>query len=256
MTLNTTGSIQHKDTHISVLNRTDRTDYGIILQIFIHLVLLTDTGSIYQIEIKTKFIVTCIDGITCCAGNFRHNITIFTYKSIHDRRLTCIRTSHHCKAGNIFIQYFVSFFLECTNNQVHHITRSTTRHSRDTVRITQSQLIKFGSIVLQFSIIGLIGNQQYRLLSTAQNSSHLHIKVSYSIHYIYHKQNHVCFIHSHQYLFAYLFFENIVRVHHPSAGIYHGELLPQPFRFTILAVACCSCFFVHNRLTCFSQAVK
>ena len=74
----------------------------------------------------------------------------------------------NCKTGNIFIQYFVSFFLECTNNQVHHITRSTTRHSRDTVRITQSQLIKFGSIVLQFSIIGKQGKALKKVATEAR----------------------------------------------------------------------------------------
>ena len=69
-------------------------------------------------------------------------------------------------------------------------------------------------------------------------------------------QYNVCFIHSHQYLLAYFLFKDIVRVHHPSSGIYHGEFFPQPFGLTILAISCCSCFFVHNSLTCFGQAVK
>ena len=70
-------------------------------------------------------------------------------------------------------------------------------------------------------IISLIGNQQHRLLGTTQDGSYLLVEVRNPVHHIHHKQYHVGFVHRHQYLLTNLFFENIIRVHYPTASIYH-----------------------------------
>ena len=44
---NATTGLQHKKTHVRILNRTDRTDDRIIFQILIYLILLTDTAVSY-----------------------------------------------------------------------------------------------------------------------------------------------------------------------------------------------------------------
>ena len=87
-------------------------------------------------------------GIAGRSRNLCHDITVFTDKSIHNRRLTGVRTAYHCKTGNIIIQNLRRFFLEFTDNQIHQITSSTSGYGRNTIRIPQSQFIEFRSIIL------------------------------------------------------------------------------------------------------------
>ena len=119
LTFDSSRGIQHQNTYIRTFNGTNRTDHRVVFQILIHLILLTDTGGIHQIKIKSELIVAGIDRITSRSGNLGHNVTVFTDKCIYNRRFTGIRTSHHCKTRYLIIQDFRGFLLELTDNQVH-----------------------------------------------------------------------------------------------------------------------------------------
>ena len=69
-----------------------------------------------------------IDRIARGTRNFRHNITVFSYKSIDNRRLSGIRTSYHSKARYIIIQNFRGFLLELAQHQVQQTACPTFFH--------------------------------------------------------------------------------------------------------------------------------
>ena len=118
LSFNATTGIQHKNTHVRILNRTDRTDDRIIFQILIYLILLTDTGSIYQIKVKTKLFITGIDRIAGSTCNLCYNITVLPDKGIDNRRFPGIRTSYYCKTRDILIQQFFTLLTEFTYHQI------------------------------------------------------------------------------------------------------------------------------------------
>ena len=138
LSLNTTGSIKHQDTHITIFYCTDRTHDRIELQILAYLVFTTNTSSIYQIEIKAKLIVSRIDTITGRTCDFSHDITILTNKCIDNTALTGIRTTNYSKTWNIFINTFLRIILEFIQNHIQQVTCSTTCSCTNTLRITQS----------------------------------------------------------------------------------------------------------------------
>ena len=114
LALNAAGGIEHQDADISPLNGTDRANDGVVLQILIHLILLTNTGRIYQIEVKAELIVTRIDGVARSTCNVGHDMTILTNQGIHQRRLARIRTSHHSYARNLFLDLLLLLLGEFT----------------------------------------------------------------------------------------------------------------------------------------------
>ena len=107
--LNATGSIEHEDTYIGVLDGTDTTHHGIEFQVFIDFVLTADTCGIYQIEIKAELIIASVDTVTGSTRNLGHDMAFLTNKGVDYAALSCIRTAHHGKAGYAFLKQVATF---------------------------------------------------------------------------------------------------------------------------------------------------
>ncbi len=42
-----------------------------------YLVLLAYSGGVNKIEVKAKFIISCVDAVRCCAGNVGYYVSVF-----------------------------------------------------------------------------------------------------------------------------------------------------------------------------------
>ena len=109
---------------------------------------------------------------------------------------------------------------------------------------------------MQFEVIRFIGHNNHRLLGTTQDSSYFVIQIRNSIQDINDKQDHVCLFKSDFHLLVYLFFKNIIRINHPSAGVNQRKFFTRPLCLAILTVAGSTCFLVDNRLARLCQTVE
>ena len=109
---------------------------------------------------------------------------------------------------------------------------------------------------MHLKVIRFVCHHDNRLFITAQYLGHFDVQVRDTVQYIHHKQDHVCFIQSDLYLLIYLFFENIIRINYPSAGVDQRKLFTGPVHFTVLTVAGSPCFLVHDGLTRLGQTVE
>ena len=82
------------------------------------------------------------------------------------------------------------------------------------------------------------------------------VEVSHAVHGIDYKKDFVGLLDGQLDLLVDLAFENIVGIHHPSAGVDDGEFTSAPFDLAILAVAGCSGRRVDYGLAGFGQAVE
>ena len=130
--LNATGGIEHQDADIRILNGTDTAHHGIELQVLTDFILSTDTGGIYQIEIKAEFIVAGIDTVTGGTGYLGHDMTFLTDKGVDDTAFSRIGTAHHGKAGNTIFKQISALLGQFFQNKVEQIARSRTSSSTDT----------------------------------------------------------------------------------------------------------------------------
>ena len=162
LTFYPTCRINHQNANIGTFYSPNRTYDRIIFYIFGHFPFLPDSGRIYQIKIKPEFIITSKNRVSCSTGYIRNNITVFTDKSIYDRRLSGIRASHNGKTRNIVLYRFFLFFRKTSDNIIEQISSSRAVDSRQCIRISQSERIKFCSSILPFIAVYFIGNQNYR----------------------------------------------------------------------------------------------
>ena len=123
LSLDATGSINHKDADVRILDSADGTQYGIVFDILADLVLLADTGCIDQIEIETELVVLGVDTVACSACNISHNMALFAHKCIEQRTLAGIGTTYDGKLGQI-LQILGIVLLETTDYFIKQITRS------------------------------------------------------------------------------------------------------------------------------------
>ena len=68
--LNSASGINHQNTHIRVLNTTNRTHNRIELKVFRNLVLAPNTSSINKVEVETKLIVACVNAVARCTPQY------------------------------------------------------------------------------------------------------------------------------------------------------------------------------------------
>ena len=104
--------INHKDTYIRILDGADRAHNRIELQIFRHLVLASDTSSIYKIEVETELVEACIDRIACCTCYLCHDIAVFANKGIDNRTLASIRSTYHGETWNTVLNFVLNVSLK------------------------------------------------------------------------------------------------------------------------------------------------
>ena len=109
---------------------------------------------------------------------------------------------------------------------------------------------------MQFEIIRFVGYNNHGFLGTAQDSGHFVIQVRHAIHHVYDKQDNIGFFKGDFHLLVYLFFKNIIRINHPSAGVNQRKFFTCPLYLAVLTVAGSSCFFVDDRLARLCQTVE
>ena len=80
--LNTARRVNHQDTNIAVLDRTNRTNDRVVLQVFRHFRFLSYTGRIDQVKILAELIVPRIDTVSRRARDIRHDRTLFADERI------------------------------------------------------------------------------------------------------------------------------------------------------------------------------
>ena len=84
----------------------------------------------------------------------------------------------------------------------------------------------------------------------------LSVEICDSILYVYDEKNEVCLFGGEGYLFADLFFEDVVGVDNPSAGVYERKLTRSPFALAVLAVARCACLVADNGLAGSGESIE
>ena len=105
-------------------------------------------------------------------------------------------------------------------------------------------------------MVCLIGAEDHRRFRAAQDLCNLGVEICDSILYVYDEKNEVCFFGSEGYLFADLFFEDVVGVDNPSAGVYERKLTRSPFALAVLAIARCPGFVADDGLAGSGESVE
>ena len=208
--LDATGGVDHQDTDIAVLDGADGAHHRIELEILGDLVLTTDTGSIHEVEVEAKLIVTGVDGVAGGTCNLGHDVTIFADEGVDDARLTGIRTAHHGKAGDAVFEIVLGFLGQGLDHLVEQIARTTARGSADGPGITQSELIELILVVEVLTVVGLVGHQDHRQFSTAQDLCHVHVPACHTVVDVTEEQHEVGFLGGDDHLFTDLLFKDIV----------------------------------------------
>ncbi len=256
LALDTPRSVQHQHADIRVLDGADRTDHRVILQVLIHLPLLTDTRRIHQIEVQAEFIIFRVDGITGRACDIGNDMTILANKSIDKRRFSRVRASYNRDTGQLLLQYLHLLLGQRRHDLIQQIPGIRTIDGRDAERISQAKRVKLRRGRMQIIIIRLVRHHDHRPLATTQDLRHLHVQIRDAIQYIDDEQDHVRLLDSHFYLLVDLLLENILRVNHPSACVNQRKLLAGPLHLAVLTVAGSTSLLVHDRLTGTRQPVE
>ncbi len=105
-------------------------------------------------------------------------------------------------------------------------------------------------------LVCLIGAENHRRFRAAQDLCNLGVEICDSVLYVYDEKNEVCFFGGEGYLFADLFFEDVVGVDNPSAGVYERKLTRSPFALAVLAIARCPGFVADDGLAGSGESVE
>ena len=106
------------------------------------------------------------------------------------------------------------------------------------------------------AVVGLVSHHHNGQLRTAQNVGNIHVKVGNTILDVDQKQHKVCFLSSHNDLFADFLLKHIVTIDHPAAGVDHGEFTSVPLTLAILAVARSAGLIADDGPTRIGQSIK
>ena len=101
--LDATCGVNHEDADVGILNGTDRTHDAVELEVFRHLVLTTDAGSIDEIEVEAELVVLGINRIARGTGNLSDDITVLTDEGVDDAGLAGIGTTYNGKARGVVV---------------------------------------------------------------------------------------------------------------------------------------------------------
>ena len=89
------------------------------------------------------------------------------------------------------------------------------------MRLAESERIKFGCVVNLVVVVRLVGNEDDGELRAAQNLSHVLVPVRQSCLDVHEEEHEVCLFCCHDHLLADGVLEDVVALHHPSAGVYN-----------------------------------
>ena len=256
LSLDASCGVNHQDADIRVLDGTDRAHHTVELEVFRHLVLTTDAGSIDEIEVEAELVVFGVDAVSGSAGNIGYDVAVFADEGIDDARLTGIGATHDGEARGVVVDVRNIGNRQLLQDVVQQVAGATACSSADTEGIAESQLIELILSVEVFAVVGLVGYEHHGQLGSAQYLCHVLVEIGEAVLNVHQKQHKVGFLSGHDDLLANLLFEDVVAIDDPSASINYRELPAVPFTLAILAVTGSASLVAHNGATAVRQSVK
>ena len=256
LAFDTTGGIEEQNADIGVFDGTNGAHHAVKLQIFGHFVLLADTGCVDEVEVETELVVFRENRVAGGAGDICDNVAVFADEGIDERAFAGIGAANDRKAGNIGIAFVNAVGGHLFENEIEQVAGTAARGGGDAIGFAQAEGVEFCRTVAVFVLVGLVGAQNDRRFGTAQDVGHLRVEVGDAVLHIDDEKNKVCFFGGEGYLFADLFFEDVIGVYDPAAGIYKRKLTRPPFALAVLAVARCACLVADNGLAGSGESIE
>ena len=122
LALNSSCCINHSDTDITIFNSAYRTNYRVVLKVFLYLTSFANTCSIDKVKAEAKLIILRIDGVSRGTGYIGYNVSLLPDKGIDKRRLTGIGATYHGKAREFLLGFALVLLGERVDDSVQKIS--------------------------------------------------------------------------------------------------------------------------------------
>ena len=248
--------IYEQDAHIRVLYGSDRADYGVVLYVLVHLLLLAYACGVHQIEVETELVVPVIDRVSGGARDVCDYMTLLSYEGVYNGGFTGVRASYDGESGHARLRLLFFLLRQILDDDVQEVAGAESGRGGHIHRVSKAEGIELRHIEAGIVDIAFIGHQDYRFPGTPQYLRHMVIQVRDTVGSIHHEEDYIRFVHRHVYLLVYFLLENILGVHHPAAGVDNRELPAAPVHLAVLSVARGAGRGVYYCGACLRQAVE
>ena len=228
LALDTAGGVEHQDTDVGVLNSADGANDRIVLEVFVDLASLADTGGIDEVEVHAELRVVRVDRVARSACYVGDDVALLTDEGIDERRLTRVGSADDSDTWSIESLVDVFAFGEVLRDGIEEVTRTATADSGDRHGITEAEAVELGCLVVLGEVVRLVRYEEDGLLRAAELGCDLIIEVGDAALDVDDEEDDIGFLHGDLYLLVDLAFEDIFAAYYPTAGVDDGELAVEP----------------------------
>ena len=163
--------IYQQHTNVGFVHGTNGANHRVKLQIFVHILFLTNSCCVYQHKLLAIHFVMGMYRIACSSCNVRYYCTFLINKGVEQCRLACIRLAYNGKLRQ-WVSFFVGFFynhfvLYVQHYLVQQLAGTRTRDTGQLKVLFKAKRIEFYGIQRSFIIVYFVNDKKYRLGSAA-----------------------------------------------------------------------------------------